>query len=134
MGPDFYRGEDFAELGLFLVIFLAGGANRFAEGGCGTSRADERAADADSLCALWNQHMERLLLALPSEELTAIEFFTCEIFKNIKEILVLGATHKQLLDLPECGILCFEEGKVFIQTGLKGRLFTDRSGACIQMG
>lgn len=78
--------------------------------------------------------MERLFFALPSKELTAVKFFPGETLKNIKEIFPLGAGHKQLLDLPECGILCFEERKVFIQKGLKSRLFTDRGGTCVEMG
>lgn len=132
--PDFCRGGDFAELGLFFSIFLAGSANQFVEGGPGTSCAHEGPADADSLCALGHQHMERFFLALPSEELPTVEFFACENFKNIKEIFVLGAAHEQLLHLPERSILRLEEGKVFIQTGLNGRFLTDCGGARVEMG
>ena len=75
--------------------------------------------DAYSLLAFRRLDKERLLLAVVSEQVQPIEFFTCEGFKNIQEIVLLGGVYKQILDLPKCGILRLKKGKGFVKESLK---------------
>ena len=126
---DFRRGiRNFAELGLLLLIFFACGENGFVQGGRRAFHPDERPMDAYSILALRSVNKERLLLAVVSEEVQTIEFFTREGFKNIEEILLLRGVRKQVLDLTECGILRLKKGKRLVEAGLKIPSFSDGCG------
>ena len=125
-GLDFCRGGDFAELGLFSLIFLAGGDDRVLDERCAATHAHDRLADADGLRALRRQQMERLFLSFWSKELPAIELFASERFKNIEKILRLRAGGKQLLNSAKCEVLGLEKGKVFAKISLKSRFLADR--------
>ena len=126
---DFCGGiRNFAELGLLLLIFLACGENGFLQGGRRAFHADERPVDAYIAFAIQIMNKERLLLPVVGEEVQPIEFFTCERFKYIQEILLLGGVHKQVLDFPECGILSLEKGKGFVEARLKIPRFANGGG------
>jgi hypothetical protein len=89
--------------------------------------------DAHSLFAFQSLDKERLLLPVVSEEVQPIEFFTCEGFKYIQEILPFGGVHKQVLNLPECGILSLEKGKGFVKARLKIPRFANGGGGLAGM-
>ena len=126
---DFRGGiRNFAELGLFLLIFLACGENGFVQGGRRAFHADERSVDAHHVCDFRSLHKERLLLAVVREEVQAIELFTREGFKNIEEILLLGGVHKQVLDLPKRGVLRLKKGKGLVEACLKISRFANGGG------
>ena len=114
---------------MLLSIFLACGKNGFVQGGRRAFHADERPVDAYIAFAIIQRlNKERLLLAVVREEVQAIEFFTCERFKNIEEILLLRGVHKQVLDLSECGILRLEKGKGLAEACLKIPRFANGGG------
>ncbi len=118
---------------MFLLIFLACGVNGFLQGGRKAFHDYQRPMDAYSLFVFRRLNKERLLLPVVREEVQPIEFFTREGFKNVQEIVLLGGVHKQILDLPECGILSLKKGKGFVEAGLKIPRFANGGGGLAGM-
>ena len=75
-----------------------------------------------------------LLFAVVAEEVESVEFLAGEGFEDMEKILMLGGVHKKILDLPEGGILRLQEGKRFIQVGLKIPRLTDACAGLAGMG
>jgi len=125
---------DFAELGLFFPILLPRGEDRFVQRGRRALRAHERPVYAHRLRAFGSLDIKRLLFAVVAEEVESIEFLACEGFENMEKILMLWGVHKEILNLPEGGILRLQEGERFVQVGLKIPRLADACASLARMG